>query len=213
MAYFRLCYDLGMTIFKIDSIEAQLQDYEAETLEVTQSTRQAAVATILREYEGHTQALFILRATQEGDPWSGHMAFPGGHKEPQDADLQETARRETLEEIGLDLGESGRLLGSLDSVKVNPRGRNIELVVTPYVYVLEKEAKFTLNYEVADVLWGSLNHMYTGDSLTEKDFQIAGQWQSFKGYGVGEQLVWGLTYRMLDHLFNILDPSWESTSY
>ena len=28
--------------------------------------------------------LMIQRATREGDPWSGHMAFPGGKFEPQD---------------------------------------------------------------------------------------------------------------------------------
>lgn len=200
-----------MTILQIDRIEALLQNHQPDTHEVTQSTRQAAVAAILREHQGHTQALFILRATQEGDPWSGHMAFPGGHQDPEDIDLKATAERETLEEIGLDLGKSGRLLGGIDPVRANPRGKNIDMIVTPFVYVLEDEVRFTPNYEVAEVLWGSLNHMHSGESLTERELQVAGEWHSFKGYGVGEQLVWGLTYRMLDHFFTILDPDWEFT--
>ncbi len=50
-----------------------------------------------------TDLLFIRRAEKSGDPWSGHMAFPGGHMESSDASLLAAAIRETQEEIGLDL--------------------------------------------------------------------------------------------------------------
>src|SRR6476646_9126644 len=68
----------------------------------------AAVAAIMRERNGRAEILFIKRAERESDPWSGHMAFPGGRREPSDETLLHTARRETLEEVGLDLASAAR---------------------------------------------------------------------------------------------------------
>jgi 8-oxo-dGTP pyrophosphatase MutT (NUDIX family) len=198
-----------MTILKIDSIIDRLEQHSPKTHAINEKTRQAAVATIIRPGE-HTEALFILRASKEGDPWSGQMAFPGGHREPSDRDIRHTAERETWEEIGLDLSQHGRYLGQLEQVRVSPRGRNIDMVVTPVVYVLENpRAVMTPNYEVADILWGSLDDMHAGRSLTEQEFMLGNQAQSFAGYSVGSEFVWGLTLRMLDHLFTLLDPEFK----
>ena len=202
--------NLGQMPLRISSIEQRLAQYEPEPPLLPQGTRQAAVAAVLREADGHTEALFILRARKEGDPWSGHMAFPGGHREDQDANLRETAERETPEEIGLDLKSHGRYLGFIDPVNANPRGRDIRMQVTPFFYLLESEPEMTPNYEVADILWGSLNLMHSGHSLTESEFHVAGQKQVFKGYEVGSEVVWGLTMRMLSEFFLILDPDWRS---
>src|SRR5450432_2372229 len=76
-------------------------------------TRQAAIAVIFLELEMSLDVLLIERAIREGDPWSGHMALPGGHADPADADLSATAERETLEEVGLDLRAIGERLGRL----------------------------------------------------------------------------------------------------
>ena len=65
--------------------------------------RHAAVALMLRERSGRLELLVIQRAEKAGDPWSGHMALPGGRREPGDRDAYDTARRETLEEVGIDL--------------------------------------------------------------------------------------------------------------
>ena len=74
---------------------------------VPERCREAAVAMILLQGESSFEMMFILRARKEGDPWSGQMALPGGHREPQDVTLAETAARETWEETGLDLARHG----------------------------------------------------------------------------------------------------------
>ncbi|KAG0049437.1 hypothetical protein BGZ90_007341, partial [Linnemannia elongata] len=94
--------------------------------------RRASVAIIIRAIEnpesldeffdqdwvrtGVPEVLFIERATRKTDRWSGHVALPGGKREEADEDDQETAARETLEEIGLDLSDltQFRCLGALD---------------------------------------------------------------------------------------------------
>jgi len=199
-----------MTRLALEFIEACAAAHEPARAEAGAASRQAAVAAILREGEPDTEALFILRATKEGDPWSGHMAFPGGHLDPGDESLRAAAERETLEEIGLDLTTHARYVCELDHVRANPRGRNIDMVVAPFIYVLQNpDPALTPNYEVADILWGSLNDMYLGNSLTRGEFEVSGQRLSYPGYAVGEHIVWGLTLRVLDHFFSMLDPDWD----
>ena len=194
----------------IERIAEAIAAHEPAHYEMHEHTRQAAVAIVLKLDKGHTEALFILRASHDGDPWSGHMAFPGGHREPADDLLRHTAERETLEEIGLDLNIHSRFIGEIDAVRANPRGRNLDLIVTPFVYLLENvEVSMAPNYEVADILWGSLTNMHSGDALTTGEFQVQGERHRFPGYDVEGQVVWGLTYRMLDQFFGMLDPNWD----
>ncbi|MCB9598717.1 MAG: CoA pyrophosphatase, partial [Sandaracinaceae bacterium] len=111
----------------------------------------AAVAAILRDRSG-PEILFIKRADSPGDPWSGHMAFPGGRRDPGDETLVHTARRETLEEVGLDLGAHGEILGPLDDVPTHTTG----LVVRPYVWTIVGSPELIPNREVAATEWVSL---------------------------------------------------------
>lgn len=55
---------------------------------------------------GEPEALFIKRASRVGDRWTGHVALPGGKRDPEDVDDKAAAIREAVEEIGLDLTTS-----------------------------------------------------------------------------------------------------------
>ncbi len=199
-----------MPLLSVARIEQRLREHQPVVLDTRQFSRQAAVAAILREDEGETKALFIKRALRPGDLWSGHMAFPGGHWEPGDADLAATAVRETREEIGLDLERHGRLLGHLDYMNINPIGTGTDMLIVPFVFVVDHDLPaFQPNHEVAAVLWGSVNNMFHGRSATRRDMDVAGGTQAFPGYSVHDEIVWGLTYRMLHGFFEALDPTWR----
>ena len=71
----------------------------------TDKTR-AAVAVVLGPTPEGLQLLFIERAQHPDDPWSGHIAFPGGRIEADDPSPRAAAERETLEEVGLDLSNA-----------------------------------------------------------------------------------------------------------
>ena len=191
---------------QLETIEARLANQTVTTQEIVPGQREAAVALVLQPKVSGLRALFILRAKKEGDPWSGQMALPGGHRETIDADLVETARRETHEEIGLDLNQAGRYLGSLAAIRANPRA-GFDLVVTPQVFALEDKAvPLQPNEEVAEVLWGNLDEMISGRSLTDASFPEFQREGTFPGYQVGAQVVWGLTFRMINDFFDLIRP-------
>src|SRR5437868_134308 len=102
----------------IDMLGALRQALSAEPRRVPHemAPRRAAVAAVLRQGEIEPEVLFIHRAEHPLDPWSGHMAFPGGRVEPQDASEQAAAERETEEEVGLRLAEAAVRAGRLNDL-------------------------------------------------------------------------------------------------
>jgi 8-oxo-dGTP pyrophosphatase MutT (NUDIX family) len=159
----------------------------------------AAVAAIMREHEGRSEILFIKRAERESDPWSGHMAFPGGRRDPADATLLHTAQRETLEEVGVDLTSLARPIGRLPDLTPYSAMPH-PLTVTAFLFALEKPAELTLNHEVAAAVWAPLEPVLRGDNTTQFRWKRDGVDLLLPALDVDGNIVWGLTYRMLELL-------------
>jgi 8-oxo-dGTP pyrophosphatase MutT (NUDIX family) len=167
--------------------------------------RRAAVAMVLREVEGAPHVLFIERARHDGDPWSGHMAFPGGRVDPGDPGPLAAAFRETQEEVGLDLS-GAQLLGRLDDLHGH-RGAGVpRLVISAFVYRLDsaEPPPLTINYEVEEAFWFPVR-----DLLEPRNHVLypARDALEFPGIQVGEpdrHIVWGLTYSFLESFFEVL---------
>jgi 8-oxo-dGTP pyrophosphatase MutT (NUDIX family) len=160
----------------------------------------AAVAAVFRKGDAGAELLFIERARRASDPWSGHMALPGGRVDPGDADTQATAERETHEEVGLDLRPAERL-GQLDDLHGGIR----RITVSAHGYWLDGgRPALQPNHEVAETLWIPLGE------LTDPRRVVAyrpprNPAQVFPGVELdGGQVVWGLTLRMLQDLFRRL---------
>ena len=186
----------------LPAIEARLRGHTP--LRFTgKAERRAAVAAVLRRGPVDTELLLIRRAEREGDPWSGHMALPGGHLQAGDADLLATALRETREEVGIDLREH-ELLGALDEHPATAQGKFTGIVIAPFVFALRRDVELRPNHEVADLFWASIGRMARGESDAVKELQRDGRLVRFPGFGVGEHVVWGLTHRMLQSFFATL---------
>ncbi|MBC7841051.1 MAG: CoA pyrophosphatase [Gemmatimonadaceae bacterium] len=176
----------------------RVEEPEAEGL------RWAAVALVLR---GATVAdaslLFIRRAERIGDPWSGHVAFPGGRRDASDATLEETARRETSEELSLDLGTDARLIGVLDDLRPGSAALP-SIAVRPYVYALTREVALVPNKEVHSAFWLPLFELRDPARSAEHVFERAGARLRFPAYLWGEDVVWGMTERIVTQLLSVL---------
>ncbi|HEY3669045.1 MAG TPA: CoA pyrophosphatase [Polyangiaceae bacterium] len=160
--------------------------------------RCAAIALVLLEVDTGLEALLIERAERSGDPWSGHMALPGGHLEERDVDLGAAAERETLEEVGLDLRRFGERLGRLsDSAPV----QGVPLAVRPFVYLLQTRPVLTLSDEVRQALWVPIAPLQRGERRTSFELSRAGERRQFPAWDIDGHIVWGLTYRVLAEFF------------
>jgi 8-oxo-dGTP pyrophosphatase MutT (NUDIX family) len=156
----------------------------------------AAVACVLAP--DPDAVLLIRRAERAGDPWSGHMALPGGRQDPAESDLFTTAVRETAEEVGLILG-AGELIGTLDDVV--PRTPVLPpIAVRPYVFTLSRRPTLTLNVEVAGAQWVSLDLLLQAQTYHSIRLDIRGESREFPAYRVDDSVVWGMTERILSSL-------------
>jgi 8-oxo-dGTP pyrophosphatase MutT (NUDIX family) len=171
-----------------------------------ESARRAAVALILRVGASDVvELLMIKRAAYEGDPWSGHIALPGGRSEPGDRSLEETAIRETREETAVDLARDGWTLGRLDDLKpgtvVLPR-----LVITPFVGVLGGESPVVVSSpEVAEAFWVPLSALRDPNASREVVLELAGGPRRVTSFQHGGHTIWGLTERILRQFLALLD--------
>ena len=166
--------------------------------------RRASVALILQLREGELGVLMIRRAEREGDPWSGQMAFPGGRLEPGDANALAAARRETEEEIGLRLGAGEPCLGRLSELDAVHRRFRGGLVISPYVFHLQRAVNFHPNYEVAEVVWVPLEFLLDTDNRREMVWQRGNDKVRLPCYVYAQRRIWGLSLSMLDELMNLV---------
>lgn len=161
----------------------------------------AAVAAVLKGDTNGLQLLMIRRAEQPGDPWSGHMAFPGGRVDADDQDPQAAAVREAHEELGLKLTAHASFVGRLSPVLTPARLKPPGLVIHPFVYLLETETEFVLQTsEVAEALWIPWSLFNDPDARSSFKRPLAKVPLSFPCYRYGDRIIWGLTLRMIDEL-------------
>ena len=163
--------------------------------------RQAAVAIVLAP--DPDRLLLIRRAEHPRDPWSGQMGLPGGRREAIDRDLVATALRETREELGLDLS-GAPLAGALDDLAPNTPVLP-PIVVRPYVFLLHQAPEaFTLSGEVQYARWVELAELSRPEIYRPYAFEHLGVRMSRPGYHLGDDVVWGMTERILTPLLRLL---------
>jgi 8-oxo-dGTP pyrophosphatase MutT (NUDIX family) len=165
--------------------------------------RRSAVALILQQRQDQLHILMIQRAEREGDPWSGQMAFPGGHLETVDRHGRDAAMRETSEEIGVELGDHTPCIGRLSDIMARPRILR-PMIVSPYVFRMDHEATFDLNYEVADTVWIPLSHFQNDSNREQMQWQHRRMTIDLPCYFYQGYRVWGLSLNMLEELVKIL---------
>jgi 8-oxo-dGTP pyrophosphatase MutT (NUDIX family) len=184
---------------RLEEIREQLAAHRPERLP-PEGRRRAAVAVVLHEegVEG-PHVVLIERAHHPADPWSGHMAFPGGRVQADDPSDRHAAERETEEEVGVSLAGAD-YLGVLADLEGRYAGRPAGLVISAHVYALDERRALVPNYEVETAFWFPVEAL--SDPERQVDYRHP-QMRSlrFPGIRVGDpdrHIVWGLTYRFLE---------------
>ena len=175
-----------------------LKPYRPRKLPLRRRVARAAVALIYRRVESEEmELLFIQRALRPGDPWSGHMAFPGGRLETGDTSSRHTAMRETCEETGLDLFQYGHYRARLSDLLTRRHNRWRPMVVTPHVFEWTGPEAVDLNHEVEGRVW--IPVAYLRDPANQSTLTWSTRFGKlempccrYQGY-----CIWGLSYSML----------------
>ena len=173
----------------------------------------AAVTLLLRPAGGaggegtedSAEILFIKRAERAGDPWSGHLAFPGGRAETEDATLLDIAMRETAEEVGIDARRGGRLLGRLPTIR--PMSTRIpSITVTPFVALAPQGAIPRLQAtEVEEAFWMPLAALRrTGRSAVVRWEDKDGV-RELPAFPSSKGPIWGITERILSQFLELAE--------
>jgi 8-oxo-dGTP pyrophosphatase MutT (NUDIX family) len=188
-------------MLSVEAARAALFGHAPRVVNISGS-QQAAVAVVLSSSSDEPRVLLIERAERADDPWSGHMAFPGGRVDPGDRDSRHAAERETLEETGVDLAGAERL-GRLDDLE--GRGGQPGLVVSAFVYHAADPPPLVPNYEVREALWVPLRSLADPGRHVRYPYPRGGT-SEFPAILVGNerQIVWGLTYRFIEIFFEAL---------
>jgi len=159
---------------------------------------EAAVLVPLVDRSGRVQVLFTQR-TAHLDDHAGQISFPGGRVEAGDASREETALRETEEEIGLASG-SVAVLGRLPDYEI-PSGFRITAVVGWI------EPPFALKpdpFEVAAVFEAPLEHFLDPASYQRREFHFRGRHRHYLAIPFEGRYIWGATAGMLYNLCRML---------
>lgn len=191
-------------VLTLEDFRSGLEGHDAGTIPEFEGMTRAAVAAILRSSDSGPELLFIHRAEDPRDPWSGHMAFPGGKVDPGDEGLLAAAIRETREEVDLDLVSAARLLGRLSDVRAIGRGRPLSMVISPFVFELESDPELVANYEVEAVVWVPVSFLADQSNRETMPYERYGLSLDLPCYRYDGHLIWGLTLGMTDDLLKVV---------
>lgn len=185
-----------------------LPDLASHSLPQPDEQVPAAVLVPLYLHDGELRIVLIKRRA-DLRRHAGEIAFPGGRRDSQDSDLQETALREAEEEIGLKRGDL-TVVGALKRTSTFATNYSIH----PFVALLEGEpstrAWSASEHEVAAVLEPSLAEVRAARGRTtveRRGFVFETDAYLFDG-----QIVWGATARIIEDLLGYIPPALDRLS-
>jgi 8-oxo-dGTP pyrophosphatase MutT (NUDIX family) len=189
----------------LDDVRRTLRAHKQRNVPGATHLKKAAVAAIFRQVPSRLELLFIRRAEHPHDPWSGHMAFPGGRVDPSDSGPLGAAVRETREELSLDLDTNATLVGELSHVPAVAHGRPVPMVIFPFVFSLTGESSLVPDArEVQEAVWVPFDFLLDEANRNTLERRIAGVPMRLPAYHYEGRTIWGLTLKMVDELMGLV---------
>ena len=173
--------------------------YDADKVKANNPRKAAVLALFYPNKKGQTTFLLIERARYKGTH-SAQISFPGGKIDSSDTNLQETALRETFEEVGV-LPKSIEIIRELTDVYIPPSN----FLATPFIAFLEKKPEFIINYEVKNTIEVLLEDLLNESSLTTVNLTTSYMENTnVPCFKLNGYIVWGATAMILSEIKELL---------
>ena len=144
-------------------------------------------------------SLVFIRRSEKLANHPGNIAFPGGHKDPEDANLIETAMREAHEEIALDRNNI-EIIGMLDDEETITSN----YVITPVLAFINQRKFKAQENEVSEILTVPLEHLLDPENNKPASYEYEGRQYNFTDYFFENDKIWGATSRILTKLLQLI---------
>ncbi|MCP1318844.1 CoA pyrophosphatase [Halomonas sp. 707B3] len=176
----------------LEKLRKQLQQHTPQRLDHVALPEAAVLMPIV---ERPAPTLLFTRRASHLNTHRGQVAFPGGKREPGDADLYATALREAEEEIALAPG------------LVQPLGRLSDVIslhgirVTPWVGIIPPDLPLVADPAELDAIFEVPLSHFLDDQRTHTDvITVDGVAHYVPSYQVDGHIIWGLSAMMLVEL-------------
>ncbi len=179
--------------------------YKSTKIPDRRSLARAGVAGILKyDDERGICVMLVKRADRDGDPWSGHMAFPGGRMEKTDRNIYKTTTREVMEETGMALVKDARYIGRLSDLMARTHDRKAQMVLTAFVFYLKNRPDWRLKKdELKERIWVPLDFFVDPVNRQEMNYKVGDNNLNLPCYYYDGRRIWGLTLVLIDELVTI----------
>jgi 8-oxo-dGTP pyrophosphatase MutT (NUDIX family) len=177
-------------------LRAALEGRVAHDGPCTGAPRQASVGVLVAEAGPTPHMCFIRRAKWDGDPWSEHIAFPGGSRLGDETALQ-TVRREVQEEVGISLAEDAEVV-RLPQLRIRLAGRERLLLLDSFVCHLPGPLPaLQCGAEVASAFWTPVSEVWDAQNLDHLVLGDQGDLLIYPAVRLPQGMVFGITLRVL----------------
>ena len=191
---------------KLGGLEAQFKmapklrlKYDQDKIAANNPKQAAVLALFYPNKENETCFLLTKRASYKG-AHSAQISFPGGKIEESDLNLQETALRETEEEIGV-FSSSIKIIRELTDVYIPPSN----FLATPFLGFMEKKPKLILNYEVDSEIEVLVSDLLDENNITSVSLSTSYMKKvDVPCFKINNHIVWGATGMMLSEIKELL---------
>lgn len=192
----------------IDFIALQMSRYKPRRLPGRHWVACCGVVLLMADHDSRGRPiepalLMMKRAQRLGDPWSGHVSFPGGRVDPSDASTRAAAIRELQEETGFDASRGPEPIGRLSDRLTREHGRARPMVISPYVYRTRRAVALQPGIEAAALWWVPMSHLQAPERRSTLIWRVAGVPLKLQCVELDNARLWGLSLMMADELLRV----------
>lgn len=169
-----------------------------------EDARVACVMCLFYEKNNEPHVAFIQRTSKNtNDRHAGQIGLPGGKAEESDSSHEETARRETEEEIGIK-GVDIDVLGALTPLYIPVSN----FQVYPFIGYLDYKPAFNRQVEeVDDILEIPFSTLLKKENRQTKDMRFGENviLKDVPYFDLGEHVLWGATAMMMSEVVAVVE--------